>query len=58
MKKLLFAVAVLLIGISAFAQDAQVKKKPLILAQLTDPQISFPKAPSSIIFFMAIADAE
>ena len=45
MKKLLFAVAVLLIGIPAFAQDApnqaEAKEKPLILAQLTDPQIGF-----------------
>ena len=45
MKKLLLAVAVLLVGVSAFAQDVankgELKKPPLILAQLTDPQIGF-----------------
>ena len=44
-KLLLFAVAVLLIGIQAIAQDTGKKeaprKRPLILAQLTDPQIGF-----------------
>ena len=45
MKKLLFAVAVRLIGISALAQNvpnqSEAPQKPLILAQLTDPQIGF-----------------